>query len=109
MGSVRLDGGADLGSGAHRPGDGGLLGDLGQPRAPLVLEGAMQRDRPVDPMSTPVSGHCFGSAYIRRVIAVQAPSPDSNNPNGVGLLSAPPWETGSSPRRACPPLSMRTP
>jgi hypothetical protein len=59
--------------------------------------------------STPASGQLWRSAYIRSVIAVQAPRPDSSRPNGAGPVSAPPWAAGSSPRSAWPPASMRTP
>ncbi len=59
--------------------------------------------------STPASGQPWRSAYIRSVIAVQAPSPDSSRPNGAGPVPAPPWPAGSSARSAWPPASMRTP
>src|SRR5579863_382431 len=57
--------------------------------------------------STPVSGQLLRVAYMRTVIAVQAPRLESSSSVGEGPLSAPPASSGSSASQRCPRRSSR--
>src|SRR5579864_1081732 len=51
-------------------------------------------------------GHCFRSAYMRRVILVHAPRADNSNSYGLGPTSLPPESRGSSAWSRCGPTEM---
>jgi hypothetical protein len=55
---------------------------------------------------TSFSGHPFRCAYMRRVMAVQAPRAAVSRVNGLGPASCPPFSGGSSATMRCGPITI---
>src|SRR3954471_8730732 len=98
------DRGPDLSAGAHRLGDRGLLGDLGQLRALIVVERAVQHDPPVDPPGRPVGrevGQLDVGSGQRPLLALGV------HPQGDRGTGTEPGQQQTERRRTGVPAAMR--
>src|ERR1700674_4311534 len=91
----------------QREGYGRALGNIRQPRPLLFVQLAVKTQDTGDraflafhskrtSTRTPRSGHALRAAYMRSVIAVQAPNAEHNSSYGAGPTSLPPRFTLSS-------------